>query len=156
MTDALPILLRRDLQTPPPPPRWPVGVSLVAFDPARHAHSVHTLLSEAYARGGGVIGSFGSWWASLRDDAEYDPLLVFVAVAAPEVVVGAAQCWTGAFVKDLAVAEAWRRQGIGKALLLHAFSVFRARDFRHVDLKVEADNCDAQRVYERSGMRPPS
>ena len=147
-------MLRRDLRAPVQPPRWPEGVSLLAFDPERHAGSIHSLLSKAYAQGGGTITNFESWRAGLCDDAEYDPALVFLAAATAEMVVGAAQCWTSGFIKDLAVAAPWRRRGVGEALWLHAFAVFRARGARHIDLKVEAGNEDALRLYRRNFMRP--
>lgn len=154
MTSRTPLSLRRDLRAPVPPPRWPEGVSLLAFDPEQHAGSIHSLLSAAYAQGGGTIASFEPWWADLRGDAEYDPSLVFLAAPTPEMVVGAAQCWSSGFVKDLAVAAPWRRQGVGGALLLHAFAVFRARGALHIELKVEAGNGDALRLYRRNLMLP--
>lgn len=122
------------------------------FDPERHALEVHALLDHAYRKGGGVVPSFEVWWQSLRGDAEYDPTLVFLAIDQSGVVIGVAQCWTSAFVKDLAVAEHWQRRGIGEALLTHVFAVFLTRGAGHVDLKVEADNAVALRLYRRLRM----
>ena len=55
-------------------------------------------------------------------------------------LAGVAQCWTGAFLKDLAVRPDMRRHGLGRALLHHCFAVFRRRGAPAVDLKVEAEN----------------
>jgi ribosomal protein S18 acetylase RimI-like enzyme len=121
----------------------------------RHAAAVHRLLRAAYRNGGGEIADFAVWWAQLRSDEEYHPELVFVAVDRGGQVAGVAQCWTSAFVKDLAVDQAWRRRGLATALLLHAFEVFWGRGADAVDLKVEADNpSGAERLYRRLGMDP--
>jgi len=135
--------------------RWPAGIGPSAFHPERHAEAVHCLLAEAYADWGGVIGPFSAWWAALRDDEEFDPCLIFLATDAATRVVGVAQCWTSAFIKDLAVAQAWRRRGIGEALLMQAFGAFYDRGAACVDLKVLADNpSGAGRLYARLGMLP--
>ena len=88
-----------------------------------------------------------------RDDSEYDPTLCFLAANEQDEIVGVAQCWTSAFVKDLAVAPAMRRQGLGAALLSHAFRAFAERGVPSVDLKVDADNpSGALRLYRSLGF----
>ena len=151
------IRLRKALGPSGERPQWPRGVRIAPFEPLRHAAAVHRLLTAAYRHGGGEIADFANWWAQLRADDEYSPDLVFVAVDRGDQVVGVAQCWTSAFVKDLAVDPAWRRCGLATALLLHAFVVFRRRGADAVDLKVEADNpSGAERLYRRLGMEPAS
>ena len=153
MTERLVIRMRRSLTDPVPDPVWPAGIRLVSFEPERHAEKIHALLAEAYARGGGYVEPFAIWWPSLRDDAEYDPALVFLAADEEEKIVGVAQCWTGAFVKDLAVAPSMRRQGLGSALLHHAFQAFQERGAAVIGLKVEADNpSGALRLYRSLGF----
>ena len=49
--------------------------------------------------------------------------------------------------------ETWRRHGLGEALLQLAFRTFQERGARSVDLKVQAQNAPAIRLYERVGMR---
>ena len=128
----------------------------MAFDPERHAAEVHHLLEQAYACGGGGVGPFQAWWAGIRDDSEYDSLLVLLAASDAGEMLGVAHCWTSAFIKDLAVAGSWRRRGIGAALLMHVFDAFRRRGVVHVDLKVEDSNKRAIRLYGRLGMHPVS
>lgn len=54
----------------------------------------------------------------------------------------------------LGVVPAWRRQGLGLAMLYEAFGEFYRRDKRAVDLSVEATNpTGATQLYERAGMR---
>jgi ribosomal protein S18 acetylase RimI-like enzyme len=148
MTERLVIRMRRSLADPVPEPAWPAGVRLIPFEPERHAETIHALLVKAYENGGGYVEPFAIWWPSLRDDSEYDPALVFVAVNEQDGIVGVAQCWTGAYVKDLAVAPAMRRQGLGAALLHHTFHIFRDRGAPCIELKVKADNpSGALRLY---------
>jgi ribosomal protein S18 acetylase RimI-like enzyme len=143
--------MRRRLEQPLPHAVWPSGVCLAAFTPA-DATEVHALLTEAYAGGGGTVGEFAAWWDDLRGDSEFDPDLCFLARDGAGAIVGVAQCWTSGFVKDLAVRPVWRRRGVAAALLAHAFAVFRARDADAVELKVQADNRSAIRLYRRARM----
>jgi ribosomal protein S18 acetylase RimI-like enzyme len=153
MTERLVIRMRRSLADPVPDAVWPVGIRPIPFDPDRHAEAVHALLVEAYARGGGTVEPFAIWWPSLRDDSDYDPALVFVAADERDVIVGVAQCWTSAFVKDLAVAPSMRRHGLGSALLHQVFHAFRERGAAFVDLKVHSDNpSGALRLYRSLGF----
>ena len=154
MTERLVIRMRRSLADPVPAPVWPSGIRLVPFEPERHAEAVHALLVEAYARGGGTVEPFAIWWPGLRDNSEFDPALCFLAVDAGDQVVGAAQCWTSAFIKDLAVSPALRRHGLGSALLHQVFHAFRERCAASVDLKVHSDNpSGALRLYRSHGFQ---
>lgn len=145
--------LRKSLTDDLTAPVWPAGTRLAAFDATQHLKQAHDLLAEAYRHGGGQVGPFEEWWSSLRQDSEYDPSVFFVVLDENDRVVGLAQCWSSGFLKDLAVAEMWRRRGIGEALLLHAFIAFQARGMKHLDLKVEVDNpTGAVRLYQRLGM----
>jgi len=153
MAERLVLRMRRSLAEPGPDPVWPAGTGLIPFEPDRHAEKLHALLVEAYSRGGGYVEPFAIWWPSLRDDSEYDPALVFIAGDERGEIVGVAQCWTSAFVKDLAVAPALRRHGLGSALLSHALQVFRKRGAAFLDLKVDAHNpSGAVRLYRSLGF----
>ena len=53
----------------------------------------------------------------------------------------------------LGVRRPWRRRGLGRALLLHAFGEFRARGKRGAGLGVDGLNpTGAVRLYEQAGM----
>jgi ribosomal protein S18 acetylase RimI-like enzyme len=147
------LLMRRSLLAPFPAPAFPAGIRLVPFE-EKHALAAHALLADAYARGGGGVPSrFVDWWTSMSTDEEFDPALCFVALDAEGVMAGFALCWTSSFVKDIAVATAHRRQGVGEALLLAVFAALKARGNEQVGLKVKIDNpSGAQRLYERLGF----
>ena len=70
--------------------------------------------------------------------------------ASPGGVVGFVSYWRAdAFIHFLVVAEAWRRIGVGKALLRRAITAAAGP----VDLKCRLDNPGACRSYEESGWR---
>jgi ribosomal protein S18 acetylase RimI-like enzyme len=142
--------MRWDLRAPIAAPVWPDGVALRPFTTA-DAPAVHVLLRLVYANGGGSVGPLAEWWAALAADSEYDPALCFT-VWSGDTLIGAAQCWTSAFVKDLVVHPDWQRRGVGKVLLMTAFQTFRNRGASSVDLKVQANNAGAIRFYENLQM----
>jgi len=145
--------LRRDLTEAVGPPICPAGYRVRTFA-ADDAPPVHRLFEIGYAQGGGRIGTFEEWWPRLRDDDEFTPDLCFLAVNQQQDIVGAAQCWTSAFIKDLVVHPLARRRGIATALLNTVFWEFRRRGAKHVDLKVPMDNpTGAVRLYREVGMR---
>ncbi|WP_199200486.1 GNAT family N-acetyltransferase [Alkalicaulis satelles] len=136
------------------PPVLPDGVRCEDFTPARHAFKARRLLNDAYRNGGGAVRSYEEWWPELHDDSEYDPALCFVVMDASDgEIAGFAQCWTSAFVKDIAVAHRWRRKGLGAALMQMAFNAFAERKAPFVDLKVESTNPHgALHLYRSIGM----
>ena len=145
--------LRRDLTEEVAPPTCLTGYRVRTFA-ADDAPTVHRLLEAGYAQGGGDIGAFEEWWPSLRDDDEFDSDLCFLAVNERQDIVGVAQCWASAFIKDLVVHPRARRRGIATALLRTVFWEFRRRGAKHVDLKVQVDNpTGAVRLYKELGMR---
>jgi len=145
------LLLRRELAGPLAPCAWPAGISLTSYQPAM-AEAVHQLLEAGYRQGGGQVSALATWRERFERDPEYDPQLCFIASDA-QGLVGVIQCWTSAYIKHLVVHPRARGQGLGRALLLHAFSVFQQRREGFVDLKVLEDNHRARQMYDSCGMR---
>ena len=57
------------------------------------------------------------------------------------------------WIASVGVRQPWRRQGLGLALIHHAFGEFWRRGERKVGLGVDAENpTGATRLYERAGM----
>ena len=144
-------LLRRDLAEPLPPVVWPTGIELSQYRP-QLAEAVHQLMELGYREGGGRVPALDAWQQRFETDPEYDPSLCFIALDG-EGIVGVCQCWTSAYIKNLVVHPRAQGRGLGRALLLHAFTVFAQRREGFVDLKVLEDNLRAQRLYESAGMR---
>lgn len=78
-----------------------------------------------------------------------------VAEAAGE-VVGYAVVWVvldQAELGDIAVADGWRRRGIGTRLMGCVFDLMREQRVRELYLEVRVSNEEARRLYERHGFR---
>lgn len=58
----------------------------------------------------------------------------------------------GLFVKDLFVCEAFRRRGVGRALVRGAAEIARALRADRVELHVVGPNAPARRLYETEGF----
>ena len=143
--------MRRDLTAPIEPAALPHPLSLVAFNEA-NSRDCCELMNRVYGTGYGTQPeSFEAWWATLTADAEYDPSVMFVALA-NGAVVGFCHCWSVPFVKDLVVDAAWRRRGLGAALLTRALQTFAARNATSIDLKTDIENTTAQSLYKRLGF----
>ncbi|WP_419712936.1 GNAT family N-acetyltransferase [Pseudomonas sp. NFX224] len=142
--------MRRDLAEVVPAIDWPTGIQLIDYRPEL-AEAVHRLMELGYRDGGGQVPTLELWQQKFETDPEYDPALCFIALDG-EGVVGVCQCWTSAYIKNLVVHPRAQREGLGRALLLHAFNVFQLRREGFVDLKVLEDNRRARRLYERVGM----
>lgn len=149
MSRGFVLRMRRDLSVAIEAPVWPAGVVLRTLGPSpdrKLVQAAHAVLEAGFWEGGGGAPIFRRWWKALRTDAEFDPALVFLAMEGAD-VIGMAQCWTSAFVKDLAVHPAARRRGIARALMLSSFEAFRRREAGAVDLKVREDNKPAVALY---------
>lgn len=135
-----------------PEPVWPQGVALSEFQQNMIA-PIHALLSSSYEATGDVVLTLDEWWAALSGDDEYDPAVIFPVIDKEGHVIAFAQCWSSGFIKDIVVHPRWRRHGLGEALLLQCFKVFKARGIDKSCLKVEQNNpFGAEKLYRRLGM----
>jgi mycothiol synthase len=154
-------VMRMQLDAPPPTPEVPAPIEIRTFDPLNEAHAVHAALAEAFEdHWGHGFPSFEQWRHHTIDGGpRFDPELWFVAHDGDE-VVGVAACLgstardpEAAEVDDLGVRRAWRRRGIGRALLLTAFAEFHRRGVPRAELGVDSESLTgATRLYERAGM----
>jgi ribosomal protein S18 acetylase RimI-like enzyme len=147
----------RPLDGPLPEAEWPDGVGVRSYVDA-DATSVHTFLDEAYAGWDTdyVPRSHDDWLAVMPGDPEFDPELWFLVERDGELVACALH-WKvthqRGWVKDIAVRENERGNGLGKALLNHACREYAARGATKVGLKVDSTNpTGAPELYERVGF----
>jgi mycothiol synthase len=150
-----------ELEDEPPEPQWPEGISVRTRARDEDDRAAYELQLETFVDQGDdyIAESFEDWlhWAKREP---FDPELWFLAVDGEE-LVGISLCrdeWAGdaelGWVSVLGVRRAWRRKGLGSALLLQSFRELRARGNKRVGLGVRADNATgAVRLYERVGMR---
>ena len=139
-------------------PVWPAEIS-VRTATADDQRSVYDAVTEVWQDTNDPSDeTFEEWahWHVERDS--YDPSLWVLAMAGEE-LAGFSICRSdpvdpqAGYVNLLGVRRAWRRQGLGEALLLRSFNAFRQRGLTRGTLGVDASSVTgATRLYERAGM----
>lgn len=145
-----------EMDRPPPESVWPEGVAVRVFAPGVDERPVFDTIQEAFADVWGRAPMRFERWAEWTGQAGFDPALWFLAGAGGDIVgaVLAEQEPDSGHVVQVGVRRAWRRRGVGLALLLHTFGEFYRRGERRVFLTVDAESLTgATRLYERAGMR---
>jgi mycothiol synthase len=141
-------------------PQWPEGITVRTMADGEE-RAVHAANNDAFSDHWGFeTVSFERWVRRAFESERFDRSLKFVAVEAEE-IAGICLCsthWSGnpeyGWVGMLGVRPAWRRRGIGLALLLHSFAEFRRRGCDRVGLGVDAESTTgALELYARAGMR---
>ena len=130
------------------------GLILRSLDFQHEAAAARALLNHAYRGGEGERLEVEEWRQSVQSDAEFDPELCLVAIdVCSETLVGVIQAWTTGFIKDLAVDDAWRTQGVGAALVAGIGERLAARGLEEISLKVVPGNLGAIAFYEALGFQ---
>lgn len=149
--------MRIDFEQPPEPPSPPSPLRLTPFE-ADDARAFHATLNEAFAEEWGWHALPFEEWRERRLEADDTDLSLWFVARDGDEIAGVARCETrrdgGGWVGALGVRKPWRRRGVGRALLLHAFGEFARRGASYVGLGVDAENpTGATRLYEGAGMR---
>jgi mycothiol synthase len=148
-----------DFAGEPPAPEWPEGISVRTFVRAQDDHAVWEAHQDAFADGfEHATWPYESWQEWAFSEA-FDPSLWFLAVDGAE-IAGVCLCKAHAgaegelgWVNVLGVRRPWRRRGLGRALLLHAFVEFHGLGRQGAGLGVDGLNpTGAVRLYEGAGM----
>jgi mycothiol synthase len=149
----------RDVGGQTPDPEWPEGTTLRPLDPDRDGPALYDAEAEAFADEWDYepLG-YDEWRGRVFGRSGFDPTLVPVVWAGEQVVAFARNYpkrngdW--GFVGTLGVRPAWRRRGLGLALLQESFRRFRETGETTVALGVDVENpTGATRLYQRAGMR---
>lgn len=145
-------------------PVWPEGLQTRCFIPGPDDAALFASFREAFAdHWGDAQVNPDEWWRENRTapNAGFDPTLWFVAVDSGA-LAGFSICREReadgqaiGWISLLGVRPRWRGRGLGEALLLHSFNVFRERGYRRNALNVDvANTTGALRLYEKVGMEP--
>ena len=149
---------RSTSRSPVPAPDWPDGVAVRSFQPGdeRTFYEVHQETFEDTWEP--IRETYEEWAHYLMQPPDFTPELWFLALSGDE-AAGFAICHPHTtrpglgWVKILGVRRSWRRRGLGRALLLHAFGEFSARGLRGAGLGVDATSVTgANKLYEQAGM----
>jgi mycothiol synthase len=160
--------MRIDLDEQPPAPVFPAGVRLRAIDPERDALTVYRTVEDVFRDHWGFVEQprdegFARMKHHMDTSPNFDASLWFLAVKDTtngEEVAGVILCDPRmpndpdmAYVSSLGVKRAWRRQGLGLAMLHYVFGEFYRRSTPRVALHVDAQSLTgATRLYEKAGM----
>ena len=145
-----------EMTSPPDWPAWPAGITVRAMRLEHDERVVHAVIEEAFADHWGYVPrSFEDWEQAVLQSDGFDSALTFMAFDGHEVAGVVVNRYRDiAWVWQLAVRRAWRKRGLGLALLLHSFNEFYQRGDRAVGLGVDAQSLTgATRLYEKAGMR---
>jgi mycothiol synthase len=140
-----------------PEPEWPEEIRVAQFRP-EDAFVFHEAIEDAWQdHWDHSPRPFEQFQERMLESSRFDPSLWTVARAGDEIAGGTiceSGLYDGGWVRSLSVRRPWRRLGLGRALLLHAFRQFHERGERRVGLGVDAESpTGATRLYERAGMR---
>jgi ribosomal protein S18 acetylase RimI-like enzyme len=148
------IALTRTLALPSVPVLLPDGYRLAAVE-AGQFRSFHALLAAVYEEDGEALPAFAPWWEEVSRNAEFDPALCLAVFDAAGEIAALAHCWSGGFLREIAVARTQRRRGLARALLLHLIALLRQRGLVTLRLKVEQGNRHgAEALYRSLGFLP--
>ncbi|CAN5262976.1 hypothetical protein BH18ACT12_BH18ACT12_24000 [soil metagenome] len=145
-----------DMDGAPAEAGWPEGFRVDTFK-LEDAEAFYAALNEAFADEWNWVSQPFERWLELRVHApDVDLSLWFIVREGDEIAAvlrGDAHRFNSGWVGAIGVRQAWRKRGLGLALLRHAFAEFYRRGERRVALGVDAQNpTGATRLYERAGM----
>lgn len=153
-----------DLDGHPFTPDWPEGIQVRTYHHPAEAQAVFRAQYNAFRDHWGFIHEpeevgFERWSHRRFSDTAFDPELWFLAMDG-EQIAGFSLCRSFAhddpetgFVMTLGVDRAWRKRGLGLALLQHSFNAFMRLGRHAATLYVDGDNLTgALRLYTKAGM----
>jgi len=154
------LIMELELNEPPASPQWPAGIIVRPFIKDQDEQVTYQTDEEASKdKGYHNPLSYEGWVKRMGMEKEtFDPNLWFLACEGNEVAGVALNVFdkesnTG-WVDHLSVRQAWRKRGIGKALLLHSFAEFHRRGINHIKLSVDSKSLtNAPQLYESVGMK---
>ena len=157
--------LRLELDRRPPVPMWPDGIAVREFRPGEDDVELVLAYRDAFRDHYGYLEqpleAEVERWRHWMLQPDFEPGLWYLAVDAGKIC---GYCCTFAeshgdrecgLVDEFGVRLAWRRRGIGRALLLESFRAMHDRGLKAVELTVDSENAsDALGVYTSAGMTP--
>ncbi|MCI0393614.1 MAG: GNAT family N-acetyltransferase [Chloroflexi bacterium] len=144
------------LEQPPPAPEWPAGIRVRPFLPGQDEQATYEAYEDASRDMWSRPRSSFEHWLKFTQNA--NPEFLFVAEDGQSGAIAGVCATTLAagrgHIGGLRVPRPWRRQGLGLALLHHAFGKFYRRGARQASLSVDADSpTNAPGLYLRAGLR---
>lgn len=147
-----------DMKEAPPEPVWPAGLTVRTFVSGQDELAIFEAFNEAFQDHWGYTPlPFETWAYETIPQETFDPSLCFLACDG-EMIAGFSLCEDSSLIEsgrvnDLGIRRAWRKRGVGRALLLHSLREFYQRGRPGVQLSVDSQSLTgATRLYEQAGM----
>jgi GNAT superfamily N-acetyltransferase len=154
-----------DLDSAPESSVFPDGITVRPYNPETEFEEVYRTFVDTFKDHFGFIEQplekgLAEFKHNFVDEPGYDPRVWFVAMDGNE-MAGICICRPedpedveAGWVSELGVRRAWRKRGLGYALLKHSFATFYADGKKRAGLGVDASSLTgALKLYERAGMR---
>ena len=154
-----------NLDSVPEVPVFPQGITVRPYNPEIETEDVYRTFVDTFKDHFGFVEQpfekgFAEFKHNLIEEPGYDPRFWFVAMDGNE-IAGICLCRRedpedaeAGWVNELGVRRAWRKRGLGSALLKHAFVAFHADGKKRAGLGVDANSLTgALKLYEGAGMR---
>lgn len=152
-------IMQVDLTEEQPAPEWPTNIEVRTFRLGEDEQAAYEADEEAgQDKGYHTPLTFDAWAQRMGlNKPEFDHSLWFLAWSGGElaaVCLNYIDAATGtAWIDHLGVRRAWRKQGLGMALLRHSFREFQARGITTAKLSVDSGSLtNAPRLYTQAGM----
>lgn len=146
--------MHRNLDGKLPNPVFPEGIQIRTAVTGQDERAIHAFVQQNFDWRERTPQPFEEWKESLMRPQVYDEKLWFLAMQGDE-LVGVCLCMKRSamgWVRQLAVKKSLRKLGIGRALLEHAFLVFKDLAYPKAGLAVESENPNAVHFYQTAGM----
>ncbi|MEN6369805.1 MAG: GNAT family N-acetyltransferase [Thermotogota bacterium] len=154
---------RLEFERRPTAPEWPSGIAVRTFRPGKDDVNLVLAYRDAFRNHYGYLEqpleAEVERWRHWITQPDFEPELWFLATAGEEIC---GYCCTFAeshgdrecgLVDEFGVRHAWRRRGIGRALLLEAFWAMYVRGLKAVELTAVSGNASgALDLYVSVGM----
>lgn len=146
----------------PPEPEWKTGFRVREFVPNQDDRAVFDVVDASFQS---IVGyseramNFEEWRGFSAERVGFEPSLWFLATNDQDQIVGVCLCPHDkdvGWVRNMGVHPDFRGNGLGIALMQHAFRVWYERGYPTVQLAVQGDNIPAMRLYEKVGMQTVS
>jgi mycothiol synthase len=153
------LMMQTILSDPPALPSWPEGITVRYFVCGQDEQATFQADEEASQdKGYHEPFDYAAWSKRMGiDGPRFDPSLWFLACEGDQIAGVSLNVYDSSshsgWIDHLGVRAAWRKRGIGKALLLYSFGEFYRRGVRCIKLRVDAQSkTNATHLYESVGM----
>lgn len=152
-------IMRTELGDPVEVPPLPDGIALRPFERERDANAVWQAEQEFFRDHWGYVAAPFDLWQNFMFPPTHTNALWILAVDG-DAIIGTCLAQpkhddpaTG-WIDTVGVHEAYRRRGLGSALLRRGLAALQAHGFAAAELEVDSENTtNAVALYERAGMK---